>query len=365
MPGINGEVEFDMDAAVEDIAGGLGLTVENTEGIQELPDGQSLGEGESSEKAAGTEKPAGATGTGSQSDTGADTGKPAESEAAKEAGEATGAGEQGQQQSLAAPKTWRPEAAAKWATIDPTVQQEILKREEDIFKGLERYRGAADFGQKFQQSISEFAPVLQQYNIDPFAMTRALYGAHFALSTGNPESKKAAFLKLAQDYGVDLTEVDLAQTTSYVDPQVRSLQQELSAVKSTLSSQSEARAREDREKFIQQVNAFAGSGEAPYFQEVVTDIAMLMKADRNLGLKEAYQKAVWANPQTRQKEIERFQAEAEAKRRADAEKIAAQKRVASAANVKKTTNPGRPAAPVGTMDDTLQETLAAINARSQ
>ena len=35
---------------------------------------------------------------------------------------------------LPAPKTWRPEAAAKWAALPPEVQQEVLKREQDIFK---------------------------------------------------------------------------------------------------------------------------------------------------------------------------------------------------------------------------------------
>ena len=37
--------------------------------------------------------------------------------------------------SVAPPKTWRPEAAGMWAQLPPAVQQEVLKRESDIFQG--------------------------------------------------------------------------------------------------------------------------------------------------------------------------------------------------------------------------------------
>ena len=44
---------------------------------------------------------------------------------------------------LAPPKTWRAEALAKWETLPAEVQREVLKREEDIFKGLESYKADA------------------------------------------------------------------------------------------------------------------------------------------------------------------------------------------------------------------------------
>ena len=77
------------------------------------------------------------TGDGTATTDPAAMGTPAAKEG--EAGTSTATG-------LQAPKTWRPEAAAKFATLPPEVQQEVLKREEDIFKGLEGYKADASIG---------------------------------------------------------------------------------------------------------------------------------------------------------------------------------------------------------------------------
>jgi hypothetical protein len=57
---------------------------------------------------------------------------------------------------LQAPKTWRPEAAAKFSALPPEVQQEVLKREEDIFKGLEAYKADAGIGKAVKSVLQPY-----------------------------------------------------------------------------------------------------------------------------------------------------------------------------------------------------------------
>ena len=64
-------------------------------------------------------------------------------------------------EALPAPKTWRPDAAAKWAELPPEVQQEVLKREQDIFKGLETYKADATVGRSVNQIIAPYLPMLE------------------------------------------------------------------------------------------------------------------------------------------------------------------------------------------------------------
>ena len=257
------------------------------------------------------------------------------------------------------PKTWRPEALTKWDTLPAEVQQEVLKREEDMFKGIESYKGDADIGRTVQGILAPYMPILQQMNIDPMQQVQGLMQAHYVLATGSPEQKQMLFQKLAQDYGVNL-----GGDTPYVDPQVADLRQQLSALQSNLSNRERQEAESVRVKLSTEIDTFASDPAHPYFSEVASDIASLLRGKAAVTLAEAYEKAVWANPVTRAKEQARLATESEAKAKAEqAERVAAARK-ATGANVKSSAKAGSATATPGSMDDTLNETLAAIRNRA-
>jgi S1-C subfamily serine protease len=68
---------------------------------------------------------------------------------------------------------------------------------------------------------------------------------------------------------------------------------------------------EEKAAITKEVNAFATDPAHPFFDEVSDDIIAILKTGASLA--EAYEKAVWANPVTRQKEIARRQKEKDAK----------------------------------------------------
>ena len=260
---------------------------------------------------------------------------------------------------LQPPKTWRPEAAAKFATLPPEVQQEVLKREEDIFKGLEGYKADASIGKALKGVIQPYMHIYQAQNIDPMQQVSDLMRAHVALATGTPEQKQQFFQHLAKEY-----DVDLGGEAPYVDPQVAGLQKQLSDLQSRLNGREQQEADKARTALQAEIDTFASDPVHQYFDEVANDIAGLLRSGAAKDLKDAYEKAIWANPITRAKEQARLTADAEAKAKAEAAEKVKQARKATGANVKSSAKAASGTAPLGSIDDTLNAALATIKSRA-
>ncbi len=81
-------------------------------------------------------------------------------------------------------------------------------------------------------------------------------------------------------------------------------------------------------------------------------------------LAEAYEKAVYANPATREKEIARLTAERQSTAEAEAKTRADKKARTTADSVTLIPKQRDGTVPVGSLDDTLSETMAAIESRA-
>jgi phosphosulfolactate synthase (CoM biosynthesis protein A) len=260
------------------------------------------------------------------------------------------------------PKTWRAEALAEWDKLPPTVQAEVLKREEDMFKGIEGYKQDAFYGKSMKNVMDPYTPILQQYGVDPVAQVQSLMHTNHVLLKGTNEEKLNVFRQVAKDYNVDLTA--LGGEAPYVDPEVAALRQQLHAVQSTQQQFTQQQQKAQRDELEAKVTAFAADPARVHFEEVANDMAALLKSGVSKTMEEAYDKAVWANPVTRAKEQSRLQTETAAKAKKDAEDRAEAARKATSANVRTSAKKAGATTPLGSIDDTLAETLAAINARS-
>jgi hypothetical protein len=266
--------------------------------------------------------------------------------------------------SLEPPKTWRKEAAAEWAALSPTVRAEIAKREQDIFSGLESYKTDASFGKSVQSVLQPYLPTLRQHGIDPLQQISGLMQAHYNLVTGSPETKIQYLSKIAQDYGVALDQLQPAGDQLYVDPAVKDLQSKFNALQSERAAEFQARAAAEQATLVKEIEAFSLDPKNPYFKDVANDMVRLLEAKAAKTLQEAYEQAIWINPSIRSKEIARQQAEATTKAAAEETARAEAARKATAVNVKTKAKSAGAAAPLGSIDDTLAETLAAIKARA-
>ena len=345
---------FDMESAVESVGAGLGLEDESPVSVDS------------------TDLPPSEEESHSQEDSADDVATPSENSGEAPEGEDEGDGQEEKlidpapspEEVLQPPRTWRAEAAAEFSKLPPVVQQEILKREEDIFKGIEGYKADAAFGNQLKSVMTPYLPILKQYNIAPEAQIQSLMQANHTLAFGTPEAKVQLLRNIARDYQIDLSGLGEASfDEDFSDPAVKALQSELQSIKSQLQQSQQSQVEARKAEIEQTVNAFAADPANRYFEEVSEDIAKLLSTGAETDLKAAYDKAVWMNPAVRAKELARQQAEKqEAERKLQKEKAEAARK-ASAANVRTRAKSGSATAPTGSMDDTLAEALTAIKAR--
>jgi hypothetical protein len=341
---------FDMGAAVSEIGSGLGLDLlENPAGAVDSPSGEGAINSEGVADAG--------DGKVGADDAGVIPAAPAPAsspEAENQAAAPTPA------TALEPPKSWRPEAIAEWATLKPSVQAEVLKREEDFFKGIEGYKAEAAVGRDVKQVLAPYMQTLNHYGINPMAQIQSLMQAHHTLALGTVEQKTAMVKKLIADYKIPVDK--LTGDASYVDPEVQSLRSDLDSVRVQNEAVQNQLLQQRQGEIRKQLDSFAADPKNVYFNDVANDMAVLLKSGVAETLEDAYQRAIWVNPITRAKEVSRQQAETDAARvKAEQERLAKAKK-ATAANTRSAAR-GDTGESKGSMDDTMAATLREIRER--
>ena len=270
-------------------------------------------------------------------------------------------------QDTGAPKTWSKEALAEWATLPPRAQQEILKREEDFLNGITMYKTRAETGDRYSKVVEPFAPILQAENIDPVQMFQSFASNHYILSRGTEAQKLELAANMIAGYNIDFDKLANFIGDNILepaDPRVAALEQEIAALKQNQSSIAERELATQKQQIDGEIETFAADPAHPFFNELVDDIAKLFETGQAQTLSEAYEKAVYLNPTTRQKEVERLTAERIASQTtgdtARQDKIAR----ATAADLSLTPKSRNGTVPIGSIDDTLADTMARIASRA-
>lgn len=265
------------------------------------------------------------------------------------------------------PSTWRKEAAETWAALPETAKLEVLKREQDMMAGIEQYKGDAAVGKTLQNVVAPYREIMQVNNVNPVEHIGALLDTHHKLVTGSPAQRTALFTQIAASYGIEFGgQTNAADDTpgSYVDPETAKLQAEINEIKWAQQQQVQQAAQRERQTLLTtleaQVNEFAAKPENIHFDVVATDIGNLLKSGVARNLKEAYEKAVWANPTTRALETQRLQAEAAEKAKKEALAKTTQIKKSTSANVVTKSRDGSRTAPIGSIDDTMNEIAAQM-----
>ena len=254
----------------------------------------------------------------------------------------------------ALPNSWKKDMEEKWGSLDPQMQDYIEQREAQMKDGLEKDRGDANLGRVMRDVMSPYSSMLKQQGIDEPVMVRNLMNAHYKLSTADPETKTALMQQLAQSYGVNLN----GEAPAQIDPALKAMQDRLQGLEQHITASHEQALQEGRTRVESDVGAFASDPKHEFFEEVAEQIVPLINAGYNL--EDAYQNAIWLNPVTRQKEIDRTAKEAADKAQTLAKQEAEKARKAKSANVRGRDTNKTPTEPTGTMEDTMRETYRAI-----
>jgi hypothetical protein len=256
------------------------------------------------------------------------------------------------------PKSWQKDYHGYWEKIDPKAQEYIELREKQMLDGLEQYKGDSGFGKQMREVMTPYKAMLQAQNIDEPRAVQYLLNAHYKLTNSSPEQKKEYFSTLAKSYGIQLEGLQEQQ----IDPHLKALQDTVENLRSSMTAREQASLNEARERVAKDVESFASDPKHPYFDEVADDIVAMINAGKSL--EDAYEKAVWANPVTRQKEIARVQTESKAELQAKAKAEAEKARKGTSVNVNSRDTRRTPTEPKGTMEDTMRATYQEIRNRT-
>lgn len=264
-----------------------------------------------------------------------------------------------------APKSWPKEMHDHWAKMPKETQDYWVVREKQMLDGLEQYKGDAGFARQIKETLNPYMATINALGVDAPTAIRSLLNADHQLRVGSPSQKTQYFQHLAKQYGVDLggmARQDDGQPE--VDPRLQQLQDELHGLKQVIQTGNQQQLDEQRNKIQNEVNSFASDPKHPYFDEVSEEIVALLK--NGATLEDAYEKAVWANPVTRQKEMSRVQTEQQAALKAKAIAEAEAKKKAASVNLRNRDSQRTPTGPRATMsglDSALRETMREIKSR--
>ena len=202
------------------------------------------------------------------------------------------------------PTTWKKDLLPLWDKIakgETLTKEESKKhleylnqRENEFKKGVSVYKAEAERAKALEEAINPFVPELQAQGIHPAAWINNLGRAHMILTKAPHEQKVQMFHRLAQDYGVNLNQINEPQQpvdayTQQLMQQLYQVNQEVSTIKGRFEQEEQARlnneierVRSDRERF-------------PHFDMVREEMAQLLELGKAQDLETAYAKAVRMN----------------------------------------------------------------------
>lgn len=294
--------------------------------------------------------------------------EPLESEEGEASGESEEEAPPDTVEALAVPESWPKDMQAHWANMPREAQEYWQKREDQMYQGLEQYKEGSAYGKSMKDIITPYMPMLNAHGFTEQNAVQTLLNAQYKLTTGTPESRKAAYDELGRELGLVTATTD-GTGTQPVDPQVQQLQGRLANLETTLQQRQTQALTDAKAKAQAEVDAYAADPAHPYFDDVSSETAkgphnIVTYINAGMSLDEAYKAAVAANPVTQAKEQARIQKEHEAQLKETARVNGEKKKKATAANVHshESTSIGSHE-PLGTMDDTIAATLQNIRSR--
>lgn len=336
--GSNDSDDFDMESAISDISKDLFPSDEKDESEEDDLEGVKVDGEEDANKSEGD-------GTEKKDDK--DESKPD--------------GAEGNTSQSQAPNTWKKEVAAEWDKIPEVARQEILRREQEIHQGIEGYKVAASVGDTFYQIAKDYTQNIESRGIKPLDMVASFFNIEHTLANGSMDQKVEVLQKIAAEYGIIL---DGNGNYTFQDDSVMELKKEVQTLKQQENDRLARSQTETKEKISNEINQFASDPANTHFNTVANEMVVLLSANKNMTLKEAYDKAVWMNPTTRALEIakenKKIQDEAEAKRK---EEVAKAKKLSSV-NLSKTNGDAKKGKVTGSWEDNLAKSYDDIVSRA-
>ena len=210
-----------------------------------------------------------------------------------------------------APVSWKPEVREKWATLDPTVQAEINRRENDINTAM---REAAPLRRTLEQVNAVVAPYMHMFQaegVQPLQAIESLLRTAASLRTAAPQQKAALVAQMIGQFNVDIGMLDQVLTQRLgpngqmqPDPMqgvLHQIDQRLAPVQQFMTEFQQMRRQGAVAPVQSEIDTFANDPKNEFFNDVREIMADMLEAASQRGqilsLQDAYNRATMLHPQ--------------------------------------------------------------------
>jgi hypothetical protein len=260
------------------------------------------------------------------------------------------------------PSSWKKDHEANWKGLPEQVRAEVHRREQDFLNGIKEYKEPAAFGKALAADLMPHLDTFRKLNTTPQAVVKEVMGTWSTLVNGSPDQKRQALLQVAANYGIELAAGAAPSPQNGAHPPANGIDfspvlQRVASLEQTLQAQRAETERFEQERVDAEIAAFGNDPKHEHFASVKAEMGRLIQSGSAQTLQDAYDKAIWALPETRSKLLEK-EAQALSKRQADE---AAAARKAAAANVTRRGTPPAVQKP-GSMEDTIRAEYRRLSA---
>lgn len=195
-----------------------------------------------------------------------------------------------------------PEAMrAELSKLPPAVIQQLNAREEQVHQELTRNSEERKTGSEFNKAVAPYMAQIRSENTTPINAVAELFNMAYFLRTATPQQKGAFLWRTAQQFNADMRQVQQGQAVpqQQFNPQINAITQQVNTLQQQLKQQQDQKAAAEQEAITSQINTFKADAAHPHFDAVALDMAAMLQAGRAQNLQDAYDKAIFANPEIR------------------------------------------------------------------
>ena len=224
------------------------------------------------------------------------------------------------------PASWKKDYHDVWQTADDRMKEYAWQREEQMKAGVQPLMEKARIADQFNEVLTPYMETIRGLGMDAPKAVKALMEADHALRYSDPQQKQQLFMRLAQQYGVNLGDMSQLQQ-QMVDPNISALQQELNRVRGEVMSWKEQQEQVQNQSLLSEIDSFAMRAE--HFEEARPTMISLLQSGVATTLEDAYEKALRLDDNLYQQVQQSRQAQVETQQKVVANQAAKKARAAA------------------------------------
>ena len=216
-----------------------------------------------------------------------------------------------------APQAWKPEAREFWKDIPEAARREIMRTEQNVQQTLRDTVEDRRFAHAVKETIRPFEYLIKAENGNPIQAIDNLMSTAARLRTGNANDVAGLVTEIVNQFGIGrfgqgfINSLDSSLAgkvpTQQVDPTVAAMQQQIQQMQNYFTNQQQYQTQQVERGAQTEVSSFMQTAE--FGNDVREDMADIIELAASRGqeisLKDAYDRACWANPEIRNVMAER------------------------------------------------------------